>query len=143
MMLLSVLKFGVIKWSIFLVNDSDSFFCIVIYYLGLMKMEFQCFGVVNKRKFVVTGFICRCTIYSKMTCFHYKGEVFELKEDSGFVVLSFSGMVDGNIVLVYKSDDLAFGAGIGRNSGYSIQAKTNKAGEEYLYFSGFELKRIR
>ncbi|MFO7862822.1 MAG: serine hydrolase domain-containing protein [Salinivirgaceae bacterium] len=44
--------------------------------------------------------------------------------------------------LIIENNQRAYITGLGRQGGYALQAKKDENGEEYLYFSGFKLKRI-
>ncbi len=72
---------------------------------------------------------------------------FEIKSKNGVPVFSYQLTIQGSPILqpaiIIEDDNLGYLSGLGRQGGYAIQAKTDKNGEEYLYFSGFKLKRIK
>ncbi len=70
---------------------------------------------------------------------------FEIKAENGIPKFSYQLTIQGSPTLqpaiIVENDKMGYLSGLGRQGGYAIQAKTDNNGEEYLYFSGFKLKR--
>lgn len=70
---------------------------------------------------------------------------FELKTQDGFLILAstlqFEPKQQLEPALILISDELAYVAGLGRQGGYSVQVIRDKDGKEYLYYSGFKLRK--
>jgi hypothetical protein len=70
----------------------------------------------------------------------------ELKHNDGLLEMSFAINIEKEPVqqmgLVVLSDKKAYVAGLGRQGGYVIQVKQGDNGEEYLYYSGYLMKKV-
>jgi hypothetical protein len=69
----------------------------------------------------------------------------ELKDIDGTPYFSYQITIQGKPVmepaLIIENNEMAYTSGLGRQGGYAVQTMTDENGKEYLYFSGFKLKK--
>ncbi len=72
-------------------------------------------------------------------------EDFELRENKGKIEFVFTINFDNNPTfkpaLIPVNDSLAYISGLGRQGGQSVRVMENDAGEDILYYSGYQLKK--